>query len=132
MDSGSINEGDFVRVNFMDPPKDQTAEYTRFFGDYDSGLAEYEVRIGARKSWDTWRLLLTPNAAPYNFVSVTAPKDSASVFKGLGKQTDAFYAAHPKGEYNTFYPRYRELQNVVKAVIYRVDSAIWKQVGSPC
>jgi hypothetical protein len=123
---GSIGEGDFVRVSFQDPPKDLTAEHAEFQREYSSGMAEHLVKGGALKGWDAWRLLLAPNAAPYNAVSITVHKDSASLFKGLGKQTDAFYAAHPKGDYNRYLTRSREVTNSVKTVVYRVDSAIWK------
>lgn len=51
---------------------------------------------------------------------------AASVIKGLGKQTEAFDAAFPKGDYNTYIRRYRELTHLMKTAVYRVDSAIWK------
>ena len=97
-----------------------------FRSEYSSGMAEHLVKGGALKGWDAWRLLLAPNAAPYNAVSITVHKDSASLFKPFGRQTDAFYAAHPKGDYNRYLTRSREVTNSVKTVVYRVDSAIWK------
>ena len=123
---GSMSEGDFVRVSYVDPPKDLTAEYATFEREQSSGMAEELIKKGTIKGWDVWRLSLTPNSAPYNFVSVVVNKDSSDLFKSFGKQTEAYSAAHPTGDYNRYFIRYRELNNVVKTVVYRVDSAIWK------
>lgn len=123
---GTIHEGDFFRVSFADPPQADTAEYTAFQRDYSSGMSEEIVRRGVLQAWDQWRLLFTPNAAPYNFVSYTVHKDAASLYRSLPSQTEIFAAAHPKGSYNRYIARSRELANTVKTVIYRVDSVIWK------
>lgn len=123
---GALQTGDFVRIDYLDPPQDKHPDFLAFQREYESKMRETLVKSGAVPGLHMWGLSLTPEAAPYNYISMAVRKDSASLFRPLGSQTKTFADTFPTGSYNTYIERYRTLRTTARTVVYRVDAAIWK------
>lgn len=84
---GSISEGDFVQVRYMDPPKGKAADYVEMTRQYESAMRAALVQKGVTNSQQLFRLWGTEEQAPYNFVNLVAYKNSADLFKTWGNRT---------------------------------------------
>ena len=123
---GSISEGDFVQVRYMDPPKGKAGDYVEMTRQYESAMRAAMVQKGVMNGQQLFRLWGTEEEAPYNFVNLIAYKNSADVFKSWPSRTKSFSGVFPNGNYSTYLDHYRETSNVAKYVVYRVVSATWR------
>ena len=123
---GSISEGDFVQIRYMDPPKGKAGDYVEMTRQYESAMRAALVQKGVMNSQQLFRLWGTEEEAPYNFVNLVAYKNSADLFKTWGSRTQGFKEVFPNGSYSAYDEHYRETSNVTKYVVYRVVSATWR------
>ena len=123
---GSISEGDFVQVRYMDPPKGKAGDYVEMTRQYESAMRAAMVQKGVMNGQQLFRLWGTEEEAPYNFVNLIAYKNSADVFKSWPSRTKSFSEVFPNGNYSTYLDHSRETSNITKYVVYRVVSATWR------
>ena len=123
---GGISKGDVVRAGLADPPAGKTGDYLKYANEYESPMRAHMVKNGVASAMQTWRLLLAPERAPYNFVNLASYAKGDGPFQPLPSRRKTFDAVHPGKDYHA----YMELSDaaVVSAgtVLYRVEAAIWK------
>lgn len=123
---GSIAKGDTVRLTMFDPPQDKGAEYSEYIQQFVAPLYGQLVKDGAMRGTHSWALMLTPEVAPYNNISLRTFAKGDGPLMPLPPLEKTFAAALPGKSITRYRDLGRELSRPVGIVIYRVESALWK------
>ena len=69
---------------------------------------------------------MSHDGAAGHFVSLSVSPDSASVFRNFPDRQELFLKVHPAKSYYGYREMAEAVAKMVGAMVFRVDSAIWK------
>jgi hypothetical protein len=123
---GSIGKGDTVRLRQYDAPPGGLSAVRSYWRDWQSGMYAKLVDGGIAKAMHFHELLLTPESAPYNFVSLEVYAKGDGPFQAWPNRQESFRSVHAAKDYHSYREESDKHGHSTGTVIYRVETAIWK------
>jgi hypothetical protein len=118
---GTIEKGDFARVDFMKVKPGRGAEYVGLERTIYKPLREERVKSGHLKAW-ALNAVVYPSGAerPYDFYTINASKDSAGLQGALGNAMEMFPRIHPGKNFVAIQNQTNEVRTLVNGYVYRI------------